>query len=503
MPQSSAALQVYATRRFLKSYERGTAIQFLVEGALDDFRRLFASDPRSIARHYQRLAGAKSSVLEFEISGGCRMIALWKPPRLSLLDVGDHDLIRQFNTRDIEGLAESAMPAALSLVGPRGAFFLPDRPGPIGRYANEISPEWLYFLDDEQDRLATILCDAAESRLLEGAGYAAHLVLGGPGTGKTCILLNLLKRLHNREKFSTKVALPRQVKDYIEGSLRISLSDVWIPSDAVATYEPSEQLDVLLMDDPRDLSDVRHATELAKRGAVRFVVAAFDPLQLNRTVADLDFDAFVVDTGASVHELRLCYRQKENVGQQSQLASNAIADSTPYLDPIRKRDFITAHARLTALANDLRFSNPHGYVKTWNPAGPAEFTREINRISEHNAQVWSHAASLLVVLHNPTLEQLPEECQLALERFPGTSKVIGSGALSSVKGVEFQHVFLLLDEPNFAALVSGFHGSGTRVYDQRRLFRIPFSRAKDSLVTFVWTASRSRASTPGASRAHR
>jgi hypothetical protein len=31
----------------------------------------------------------------------------------------------------------------------------------------------------------------------------------------------------------------------------------------------------------------------------------------------------------------------------------------------------------------------------------------------------------------------------------------------------------------------GFKGSGQSVYNERRLLRIPFSRAKDSIVTFV------------------
>ena len=74
--------------------------------------------------------------------------------------------------------------------------------------------------------------------------------------------------------------------------------------------------------------------------------------------------------------------------------------------------------------------------------------------------------------------------------------MIGNGELSLIKGLEFQHVFLILDRATHDTLESGFEGSGVRVYDSRRLLRIPFSRAKDSLVTFVWGDSTTKASNP-------
>ena len=54
-----------------------------------------------------------------------------------------------------------------------------------------------------------------------------------------------------------------------------------------------------------------------------------------------------------------------------------------------------------------------------------------------------------------------------------------------IKGLEFQHVVLLLSPSRYHAAESGFTGSGLRLYDEYRLLRIPFSRAKDSLAVFV------------------
>jgi hypothetical protein len=54
-----------------------------------------------------------------------------------------------------------------------------------------------------------------------------------------------------------------------------------------------------------------------------------------------------------------------------------------------------------------------------------------------------------------------------------------------MKGLEYQHVLLVINRSLFEELESGFEGSGRTIYHARRMLRIPFSRAKDSLVTFV------------------
>ena len=60
----------------------------------------------------------------------------------------------------------------------------------------------------------------------------------------------------------------------------------------------------------------------------------------------------------------------------------------------------------------------------------------------------------------------------------------GYGRLQEVKGIEFQHSFFVISLRLFVELNVGFRGSGQKLFHQRRLLRIPFSRAKDSIVTF-------------------
>jgi hypothetical protein len=63
--------------------------------------------------------------------------------------------------------------------------------------------------------------------------------------------------------------------------------------------------------------------------------------------------------------------------------------------------------------------------------------------------------------------------------------IVPFNEIKEVKGLEYQHVFVFIKKHLFDEIQSGFTGSGQREYHRRRLLRIPFSRAKDSLVTFA------------------
>jgi len=64
-------------------------------------------------------------------------------------------------------------------------------------------------------------------------------------------------------------------------------------------------------------------------------------------------------------------------------------------------------------------------------------------------------------------------------------KVALSEIGSAVKGLEYQHVALVLSRERLIAVQNGFSGTGRRLYNDYRLLRIPFTRAKDSLAVFA------------------
>jgi hypothetical protein len=74
-----------------------------------------------------------------------------------------------------------------------------------------------------------------------------------------------------------------------------------------------------------------------------------------------------------------------------------------------------------------------------------------------------------------------------LERLDIAREIVDLGRLGSIKGLEYQHVILILSERRYRELQEGFSGSGPRLYQDYRLLRIPFTRAKDSIAVFVPT----------------
>jgi hypothetical protein len=109
------------------------------------------------------------------------------------------------------------------------------------------------------------------------------------------------------------------------------------------------------------------------------------------------------------------------------------------------------------------------------------YWRRLYRL-QRTHELWTYWPPLLVVTDPIAL--IPPDWLMRIDPIPSYRRT--TAELRHIKGLEYQHVLMLLSEQTFATLNSGFTGSGQRNYDLIRLYRIPFSRAKDSLVTFVF-----------------
>src|SRR5262249_13350114 len=131
-------------------------------------------------------------------------------------------------------------------------------------------------------------------------------------------------------------------------------------------------------------------------------------------------------------------------------------------------------------ANSLTFRNPSGYAASYPNATLADWRLHLSWMSKQGG-LSAHWPALLVVVDENTklppawsreLEPLPHE------RFP-LSKI-----QVAIKGLEYQHVVLVLSRDRLNAIERGFTGSGRPLYNEFRLLRIPFTRAKDSIGVF-------------------
>ncbi|QDV39269.1 hypothetical protein [Tautonia plasticadhaerens] len=190
---------IVMSRRFDKAYRRSNAIlKGLIEGACRDFVRLFQSDHTQFKRRYDRLAQLPD-VLEVDVTGGHRMIAHGDSEVLRLLDVGGHDVVPRYTGSMFYLDRLQGLGAPLQFYPEHSEhelrFFTRNPSLSFEQFGPELAREWVYFLSDQQAQVVEEIIEGICEAYTSGHPLSPSFILGGPGTGKTNILVNLLKDL--------------------------------------------------------------------------------------------------------------------------------------------------------------------------------------------------------------------------------------------------------------------------------------------------------------------
>jgi len=463
----------------MKNYRKAIfPLQGLAEGAVHDFINRFRANPKLILREYDRVAHIKEPILELKISGGNRLLVSLQDNHLFLLDMGGHEIVKRYDEIKyiVDTMINEPAPEAFWPEKQSGFFSSsPDLTIPF-QFPEEISPEWLYFLDEEQE---SVFENIAE--IIFSDQYHIHFILGGPGTGKSCVLLNLLKYFYDIGQHEIGIIISDEYASYISSSTSLDINLF-----RCEKYELPE-VDILLVDDPYDPEYYFSSKTWVERTDI---IIAFDPLQLPGDFTDDQLDELVTKYDITTHELQTCYRQKESVGLSTKKVVDVIAASTPFLAKEKIKRFRQERSKLVSLSNKISFSNPHGYVETYINANVDDIKKEVARVLRYDYLLWKHCHSVLILFieTNPSKEAIFELVPLFKDDMANILKLRDDNRwndIDEIKGLEYQHVFIFINETLYKELEYGFKGSGQKTYHQRRLLRIPFSRAKDSLVTFV------------------
>lgn len=447
-----------------------------------DFLRRHRASPGTVAGGYDRAIHLSPDVvLEFEVGRSQRVLAHWASPRLTIVDVGPHEVVPNYDRRWL----------ARDLASARRLEGLSDKPEVVLRFfgntpdeersefGNELQPEWVYFLASPQANVATAISKAHKRASADKP--SVFLVVGGPGTGKTSILVKSMLVLRSAGG-APGIVVTDPVASQIAAGCGLSIGP-WRVPNVDGNLDPAG-FDVLLYDDPPMLDDVENAI-LAGLGTARVIVVGFDPSQLVEDVSDERFEQLVESAEAKVYELKACYRQKEALGRAAKRVMDRVAESTPFLAEQKIDIFRADHQFVYRVSNDVYFPNPHGYERTYRAATPADLKREASRIRK--SPLWEHTTPVLLAVDStcdvdwPWPELLRGIPYQEVDFDPESRW----SALASIKGVEFQHAILVIGAGLFMHLETGFGGSGQSLYHARRMLRIPFTRAKDSLVTLV------------------
>jgi hypothetical protein len=481
---------ILSAPRFADSFSGASAsIQRLAYAEVHNFVRRYRAAPHLVANRYDRVEQLKPEVVvELELGGGPRLLGHWRPGVLTLLEIGEHD-------KAVPRYEKSWLQRELADAGPADRNFFPATSrvrrffvsNPDKRremYGNEVDPGWIYVLTDQQ-RAVVAKIEQATKRSSKSKPLRFFIV-GGPGTGKTSILTKLLIDLR-AQGHKPGLIVSDEVAHMIEQSGAINLDKSRLDiSDLIDPSTRASSFDVALFDDPQGVWAIERLCSIPE-GLFRTVVIAFDPCQLDAS-EDLTtsmYEALVGILDAKPYELKVCYRQKENLGRAAKRVMDAVAASTPFLADRKIEEWKDEHSLVYRLSNDLKYPNHFGYEQIYEAGTLNDVKQELARI--RSGPLWHHSAPLLLVVQAGTVG--------AKWTWPGLLKGIDYtfvelraeeyADLNAVKGLEFQHAFLVIGKSLFDELENGFKGTGQGRYHRRRLLRIPFSRAKDSLVTFV------------------
>ena len=473
---------LFVTEGFLRDYDRASGpMAYAAEQEVQTLIRRMRDQPQTWIRQYDRVEGLKGgTVIELELGGAARLL-VHVGAEVTLWRMGDHEITTRARRSPLPTPGEGHPAPAQFLLDASSRLFPADRGGDLVRYLNEVSPDWIHTLDAQQATHAARIKSAIEDALCAGES-STHLILGGPGTGKTTMLVWLLKHLatvspDGRETWDVRFSLPDAVATYLQNATG------WDLSEARRKVTDDDSGEVVLVDDPMSLAEIDQLVRPRSNGRPLVVVAAFDPLQLATSLSDADLADACQRWATEPVWLDACYRQKEAVGAVAVEVVNSVARSTPFLAEQKKAAYWEERRHLTERANGIRFVNPSGRVRTCADTTFEEWHSHIQWLwaLRRRGDMWNHWPSVLLV-QDPSAD-LPETWAELLN--PLTTHRITTDKLDRAKGVEYQHVILVLGRRMYRALDQGFEGTGRNGYNQFRLMRIPFTRGKDSLATFV------------------
>jgi hypothetical protein len=515
---------IFATQRFVDTFDRQVWLRPVTQRAVWRLQDRVREAPDSWLRSYKSLEGYTPTVYRDRLAGNQRLLFTATPRGPVLLEMGPRDTIyasytRQHLRSDLRSETRQ-LPSVLVDRQKNGLFLdVPAPPVDVALAPEEAGASWAQYLDEEQYDLATKI--GVETLDLDSAKgqRRSWLITGGPGTGKTVVLLRLLMDAVDAG-LRVKLAMSESVVVYHETALSHAgvrcqltpvLGDPFSPFSR-GDLRAQEEVDLLLVDDPNTLEQVKQALRWAEASRARAVVVAVDPLQMNETITDTEWSALTRPRQVSEESLTRCYRQKSAIGATSVKAMEVIGGSSPFGRDDKKRKELASRRRLTRRYNDLEFVNPGGSQRLHVPATIGDVESEVERLSAVRNGWWEHWSPLLVAVDDDLGPPAPELAQLLdriphqlvrLEQDPELDFKTVIPGVRSVKGAEFQHVMMFLSYPLYSELEQGFQAKGKNVYARRRLLRIPISRGKDSLVTYVWPRRFSNKSWPARVRAPR
>lgn len=488
------------TPRFKSQLDRYTGVEEMVVNRTAELVRKAESNPTTWHRYEERLKDDSFGTVQAyktSVTSGDRLVFVLEQNQIILVDIGKHEVMDDYarmsksaRNKDISScyevdswfakkldkklLEKSSMRSSSNTDKPKvdiSEIMNEEIQGEDFRYAfdEELDEKWVLFLDEQQAKVANEIYKDLEAQVDK---VKIHFILGGPGTGKTIVLLNIALRLENDGRAVSFELSPGVLKYLNSGSLKVPGVNLG-PGPGV----------VLLVDDPSDLQNMNGIIRRAKSNKCKAIVIALDPLQWHEKEMPETFEKIWRDNENTTHKLDVCYRQAAGVAKkQLRLFASLLGKNSRFLvEEKQKREKIDLAPYLN-LSLDMKFVDESGRYKLFLSNTQANFINEINRFRKRE-YIWKHTHPVAFVYHDDlpkAVRDYAKEYSLGLNRIE-----FYFSDYKKTRGVEYQELFLFLDSEFWKKINDGQQGLKTSDWQQIACLHTLFSRPKDGLVIFV------------------
>ena len=482
------------TPRFQEHYRRYNGINEFVVKKTAELIKKAISDPEKWHFDLEKLKDSSFvgvSAFRFKVTSGDRLIVVVEGSQLILADIGDHDVMDEYskmsrtardedlrNSSIIDGtfkkllnLALSTRPNETSPSVDISSVLTGGVEGDDSRwlYEAELSEEWIHFLDHEQTKISESLF---QKLVVPNEEMSVEFVMGGPGTGKTVVLLNLATNLEQAGRSVSFEASSHVLKYLSSGGRHVPGAQMGFGPGVVA-----------LIDDPTSSKALADSLRKAKSAGCRAIVIGFDPLQWHERKMEANFRKIFENTKYEFYPLWTCYRQTSGVGKKTlELTEKIYHASSRYLDTLKQKAEREELQPYIDLSLGMSFVDETGRYVIYDTNIEHNYRAEITRFRARIDR-WKHTSPIAFVFD----DDLPREFVKSLkDDASGLNRTeITLSRYREIRGVEFQELFLFVTSEFWNDLNNGKMGVGSEDWEKLACLHTVLSRPKDSLSLFV------------------
>ena len=482
------------TPRFQEHYRRYNGIDEFVIKKTAELVKKANSDPEKWHYDLEKLKDSSFvgvSAFRFKVTSGDRLIVVVDGRHLILADIGNHDVMDEYSKMSrtareqdlrlcspVDGAFKKLLNLALSGKSDENSstvdisnVLFDEVEGEDSRwlYEAELSEEWIHFLDDEQVKISESLF---RKLAVPSDEMSVEFVMGGPGTGKTVVLLNLATNLEQAGRSVSFEASSHVIKYLSSGGRRVP--------GALKGFGPGV---VALIDDPASSKALADSLRKAKSAGCRAIVIGFDPLQWHERKMEANFRKIFENTKYEFYPLWTCYRQTSGVGKKTlDLTEKIYHASSRYLDTLKQKAEREELQPYIDLSLGMTFVDDSGRYVLYDENIEHNYRTEITRFRARIDR-WKHTPPIAFVYD----DDLPKEFIKTLKHgASGLNRTeIPLSRYREIRGVEFQELFLFVTLDFWNDLNSGKMGVGSQEWEKLACLHTILSRPKDSLVLYV------------------